>query len=178
MLPTSPSTPVVAVIGGGPAGLMAAERLAQAGLTVRVYDAMPSVGRKSLLAGIGGMNITHSEPAEPFVGRYRTAASWVGERLRRQDGPALHEWIHGLGINTSIGSSGLRFPADMKAAPLLRAWLNRLRESGVTLHPRHRWLGWDAQQQLLFDTPEGPLPITADAVVLALGGGSWARLGS
>ena len=178
MLPTSPSTPVVAVIGGGPAGLMAAERLAQAGLTVRVYDAMPSVGRKFLLAGIGGMNITHSEPAEPFVGRYRTAASWVGEWLRRLDGPALREWIHGLGIDTFIGSSGRVFPTDMKAAPLLRAWLKRLRESGVTLHPRHRWLGWDAQQQLLFDTPEGPLPITADAVVLALGGSSWARLGS
>ena len=178
MSSASPSHPVVAVIGGGPAGLMAAERLAQAGVTVRVYDAMPSVGRKFLLAGIGGMNITHSESAEPFLGRYREAAPWVGQWLQRLDGPALRDWIHGLGIDTFVGSSGRVFPTDMKAAPLLRAWLKRLRESGVTLHPRHRWLGWDGQQQLLFDTPEGPLPVMADAVVLALGGGSWARLGS
>ena len=174
---TSPSPPVVAVIGGGPAGLMAAERLARAGVTVNVYDAMPSVGRKFLLAGIGGMNITHSEPAAPFLGRYRGAARWVGQWLQRLDGPTLREWIHGLGIDTFVGSSGRVFPTDMKAAPLLRAWLKRLRESGVTLHPRHRWLGWDGQQ-LLFDTPEGPLQTAADAVVLALGGGSWARLGS
>ncbi|HIZ50431.1 MAG TPA: TIGR03862 family flavoprotein, partial [Candidatus Pseudomonas excrementavium] len=177
MSSASPSHPVVAVIGGGPAGLMAAERLAQAGVSVRVYDAMPSVGRKFLLAGIGGMNITHSESAEPFLGRYREAAPWVGQWLQRLDGPALRDWIHGLGIDTFVGSSGRVFPTDMKAAPLLRAWLKRLRESGVTLHPRHRWLGWDGQQ-LLFDTPEGPLQTAADAVVLALGGGSWARLGS
>ncbi|SDS63792.1 hypothetical protein SAMN05216198_2402 [Halopseudomonas litoralis] len=178
-MPSSPSssTAVVAVIGGGPAGLMAAERLARAGLTVRVYDAMPSVGRKFLLAGIGGMNITHSEPSEPFVGRYREAAPWVGQWLQQLDGPALREWIHGLGIDTFIGSSGRVFPTDMKAAPLLRAWLKRLRESGVSLHTRHRWQGW-SEQQLVFDTSQGQAQVRADAVLLALGGGSWARLGS
>lgn len=170
--------PVVAVIGGGPAGLMAAERLAQAGLSVTLFDAMPSVGRKFLLAGIGGMNITHSEPGEPFVGRYREAAPWVGEWLQKMDASGLREWIHDLGIETFIGSSGRVFPTGMKAAPLLRAWLKRLRQTGVTLHTRHRWEGWDAQQQLVFTTPDGPKHIQASAVVLALGGGSWARLGS
>src|SRR5690606_15718078 len=170
--------PMIAVIGGGPAGLMAAERLAQAGLAVQVFDAMPSVGRKFLLAGVGGMNITHSEAAEPFVSRYREAAPWVGQWMDRLDGPALREWIHGLGIDTFVGSSGRVFPTDMKAAPLLRAWLKRLREAGVELHTRHRWHGWDEDQRLVFDTREGRLHVRADAVVLALGGGSWARLGS
>ncbi|WP_185266991.1 TIGR03862 family flavoprotein [Halopseudomonas xiamenensis] len=180
MTPSSScSRPLVAVIGGGPAGLMAAEQLAQAGLRVALYDAMPSVGRKFLLAGVGGMNITHSEPAEAFVGRYREAAPWVGEWLRQLDGPALRDWIHGLGIETFVGSSGRVFPTDMKAAPLLRAWLKRLRDSGVQFHTRHRWQGWDARQQLSFITPDGrPRQVNADAVVLALGGGSWARLGS
>lgn len=171
-------SPTVAIIGGGPAGLMAAETLSMAGVQVAVFDAMPSVGRKFLLAGVGGMNITHSEPGDAFLGRYREAAPWVAEWLRHLDGPGLREWIHQLGIDTFIGTSGRVFPTDMKAAPLLRAWLKRLREAGVQLHTRHRWQGWGASGQLLFDTPEGTRQIHADAVVLALGGGSWARLGS
>ena len=157
---------------------MAAETLARAGMNVALYDAMPSVGRKFLLAGVGGMNITHSEAHESFVGRYREAAPWVGEWLQHMDGPALREWIHGLGIDTFIGSSGRVFPTEMKAAPLLRAWLKRLREAGVQLHKRHRWTGWDADRQLLFDAPDGKIALRADATILGLGGGSWARLGS
>lgn len=134
--------PRIAVIGGGPAGLMAAEVLSQAGARVDLYDAMPSVGRKFLLAGKGGMNITHSEPAADFVGRYGARAEQVGAWLAQFDAAAVRTWIHGLGIDTFVGSSGRVFPTDMKAAPLLRAWLHRLRESGVQFHMRHRWLGW------------------------------------
>ena len=179
-MPATPSrpSPLVAIIGGGPAGLMAAETLALAGIRVALHDAMPSVGRKFLLAGVGGMNITHSEASATFVGRYRAAAPWVDEWLQVLDGPSLREWIHGLGIDTFIGSSGRVFPADMKAAPLLRAWLKRLRDLGVQLHTRHRWAGWDENRHLLFDTPQGQISLRADATVLALGGGSWARLGS
>ena len=179
-MPPTPSrpTPLVAIIGGGPAGLMAAETLALAGIRVSLHDAMPSVGRKFLLAGVGGMNITHSEAPDAFLSRYREAAPWVGEWLQHLDGPALREWIHGLGINTFVGSSGRVFPTDMKAAPLLRAWLKRLREAGVQLHTRHRWTGWDEDGQLRFDSPAGQLSLQADATLLALGGGSWARLGS
>ncbi|MFO7703693.1 MAG: TIGR03862 family flavoprotein [Halopseudomonas sp.] len=173
-----PSSPRVAVIGAGPSGLMAAETLARAGLAVDVYDAMPSAGRKFLLAGIGGMNITHSENAADFLDRYREASPWVGEWLAQFGASALREWIHGLGIDTFIGSSGRVFPSDMKAAPLLRAWLRRLREQGVSLHTRHRWTGWNTQQQCLFDTPQGLQQKSHCAVILALGGGSWARLGS
>ena len=176
--PSPSDSPLVAVIGGGPAGLMAAETIARAGLRVALFDAMPSVGRKFLLAGVGGMNITHSEAAGAFVSRYREAAPWVDQWLQAMDATALRQWIHDLGIDTFVGSSGRVFPTDMKAAPLLRAWLKRLREAGVQLHTRHRWQGWDAEQRLLFDTPDGPRQLHADAVVLALGGGSWARLGS
>ena len=175
--PSADST-LVAIIGGGPAGLMAAETLALAGVRVMLFDAMPSVGRKFLLAGVGGMNITHSEPADRFVQRYREAAPWVGQWLEQLDGPGLREWIHGLGVETFVGSSGRVFPTDMKAAPLLRAWLKRLRELGAQLHTRHRWQGWDDEGQLLFATPEGERRVQANATVLALGGGSWARLGS
>ena len=179
MPPTPPRpAPLVAIIGGGPAGLMAAETLALAGVRVTLHDAMPSVGRKFLLAGVGGMNITHSEAHEAFIGRYREAAPWVDEWLQSLDGPSLREWIHQLGINTFIGSSGRVFPTDMKAAPLLRAWLKRLRDTGVQLHTRHRWSGWDEDRQLLIDTPQGQITLHADATLLALGGGSWARLGS
>lgn len=168
----------VAIIGGGPAGLMAAEVLAGAGLRVDLFDAMPSVGRKFLLAGVGGMNITHSEPYPVFVARYGERQPQIDELLQDFDADALRDWIHGLGIETFVGTSGRVFPTDMKAAPLLRAWLKRLREAGVHLHTRHRWLGWNADGSLRVNTPEGERSIHADAVLLALGGGSWPRLGS
>lgn len=168
----------VAIIGGGPAGLMAAEVLSQAGIAVDLYDAMPSVGRKFLLAGVGGMNITHSERFEPFVARYRERAAALRPQLEAFTPEQLQEWIHGLGIDTFVGSSGRVFPADMKAAPLLRAWLRRLRDAGVQIHTRHRWLGWRADGSLRLHGPDGDISATADAVLLALGGGSWARLGS
>ena len=167
----------VAVIGGGPAGLMAAEVLSQGGARVDLYDAMPSVGRKFLLAGKGGMNITHSEPSADFVQRYGRRAAQVAPWLASFDAQAVRAWIHGLGVETFVGSSGRVFPTDMKAAPLLRAWLHRLREAGVQFHMRHRWLGWNGQA-LRFATPDGEIEVAADAVILALGGGSWARLGS
>ncbi len=167
----------VAVIGGGPAGLMAAEVLGQGGVAVDLYDAMPSVGRKFLLAGKGGMNITHAEDKALFVQRYRERRHEVSAWLDGFDAQAVRDWIHGLGVDTFVGSSGRVFPTDMKAAPLLRAWLHRLRGDGVQFHMRHRWLGW-RDGALLFATPEGEALVQADAVVLALGGGSWARLGS
>ncbi|MFZ5580479.1 MAG: TIGR03862 family flavoprotein [Pseudomonadota bacterium] len=166
------------VIGGGPAGLMAAEVLAEVGIPVDVFDAMPSVGRKFLMAGKGGMNITHSEPFGSFASRYGERRVWVEPLLRRFDADALRAWIHGLGIETFVGSSGRVFPSDMKAAPLLRAWLHRLRESGVHIHVRHRWLGWTDHGGLRFATPDGEIVRHAGAVIFALGGGSWARLGS
>ncbi len=166
----------IAIIGGGPAGLMAAEVLSAAGVQVDVYDAMPSVGRKFLLAGRGGLNLTHTEPHVQFVARYSHAevASW----LEDFGAEAVCDWVRGLGRDTFVGSSGRIFPTDKKAAPLLRAWLHRLRESGVTFHVRHRWLGWADDNALRFATPDGERLVHADAVVLALGGGSWARLGS
>jgi uncharacterized flavoprotein (TIGR03862 family) len=168
----------VAIIGGGPAGLMAAEVLSQAGYKVDLYDAMPSVGRKFLLAGVGGMNITHSEPYPAFLSRYAERAPTIAPLLRGFDANALCQWIHGLGIETFIGSSGRVFPTDMKAAPLLRAWLKRLREAGVAIHTRHRWLGWDAAGKLRIASPQGELLLDPAATLLALGGASWARLGS
>ena len=170
--------PTVAVIGGGPGGLMAAEVLAQGGVQVDLYDAMPSVGRKFLLAGVGGMNITHSEPFDAFLSRYGARAAAIRPLLKAFTPNDLSEWIHGLGIGTFIGSSGRVFPTDMKAAPLLRAWLHRLREAGVRFHVRHRWLGWREDGALRFATPQGDIAVQADAVVLALGGGSWPKLGS
>jgi uncharacterized flavoprotein (TIGR03862 family) len=177
MAPSAPEMFRVAVIGGGPAGLMAAEVLSQAGVRVDVYDAMASVGRKFLLAGKGGMNITHAEPAAEFVQRYGARAGQVGAWLAGFDAAAVRAWIHGLGIDTFVGTSGRVFPADMKAAPLLRAWLHRLRAAGVQFHMRHRWLGW-RDGRLLFSSVGGEQLVAADAVILALGGGSWARLGS
>lgn len=168
----------VAIIGGGPAGLMAAEVLSQAGYKVDVYDGMPSVGRKFLLAGVGGMNITHSEPSPAFVSRYAERAPTIAPMLQSFGAQALCEWIHGLGIETFIGSSGRVFPTDMKAAPLLRAWLKRLREAGVVIHTRHRWLGWNPDSSLRIAAPDGEIALTPAATLLALGGASWARLGS
>ena len=168
----------VAIIGGGPAGLMAAETVAAAGLEVMVFDAMPSVGRKFLIAGKGGMNITHAEPLDAFKQRYRERADRISPLLDAFGPDALRQWIHGLGIETFVGTSGRVFPTEMKAAPLLRAWLHRLRQQKVQFHVRHRWLGWSDTGALRFATPEGEVEIQADAVVLALGGGSWAKLGS
>lgn len=157
---------------------MAAEVLSQAGLKVDLYDGMPSVGRKFLLAGVGGMNITHSEAYPAFVSRYAERAPMVAPLLRDFGAEALCRWIHGLGIDTFVGSSGRVFPTDMKAAPLLRAWLKRLRDAGVVIHTRHRWLGWNADHSLRIASPEGELSIAPAATLLALGGASWARLGS
>jgi hypothetical protein len=170
----------VAVIGGGPAGLMAAEILSGAGsaLSVQVFDAMPSVGRKFLLAGKGGLNLTHAEPPASFNARYGDSAAALEPSLRELGGAEMRQWAEGLGVDTFVGSSGRVFPKDMKAAPLLRSWLQRLRASGVQFSMRHRWLGWDANGALCFSTPSGAQPVQVDAVVLALGGGSWSRLGS
>jgi hypothetical protein len=167
----------VAIIGGGPAGLMAAEVLSQAGVKVDLYDAMPSVGRKFLMAGKGGMNITHSEPIDQFLSRYGSRQTHIKPLLDAFGPEALRAWVQDLGFDTFIGSSGKVFPVEMKAAPLLRAWLHRLRSNGVSFHMRHQWLGWD-DGMLRIQTPEGEKEVSADAVVLALGGGSWAKLGS
>lgn len=175
---SAPANTHVAIIGGGPAGLMAAEVLSQAGIRVDVYDGMPSVGRKFLLAGVGGMNITHSEAYPAFLSRYAERAPQIAPLLRAFDADALCQWINELGIETFIGSSGRVFPTDMKAAPLLRAWLKRLRDSGVVIHTRHRWLGWDASGALRIASPQGEISVNPDATLLALGGGSWSRLGS
>lgn len=172
----------VAIIGGGPAGLMAAEVIAQAGFSVSIYDAMPSVGRKFLLAGVGGMNITHSDPSEKFITRYAKAAPFLKSYLDDFSASDLREWIHALGIDTFVGSSGRVFPADMKAAPLLRKWLHRLRELDVKIFTRHRWLGWSSDGSLRIDENNHAQIIeknsNPDAIVLALGGASWQRLGS
>jgi hypothetical protein len=173
----------VIVVGGGPAGLMAAEVLVSAGVAVDLYDAMASVGRKFLLAGKGGMNLTHSEPFDLFASRYGARRAQIEALLREFGAAELRTWAQGLGIETFVGTSGRVFPKDMKAAPLLRAWLHRLRHPaqgpGVQFHMRHRWLGWaDDGRSLCFETPQGEAQARADAVVLALGGGSWARLGS
>ena len=167
------------MVGGGPAGLMAAEVLRAAGVEVDLYDAMPSVARKFLLAGRGGLNLTHSEAPDRFVTRYGARQDEVGCWLAGFGPTELRAWVHQLGIQTFIGSSGRVFPAEMKAAPLLRAWLHRLRQAGVRFHARHRWCGWMPDGRTLrFLSPSGDTAVSADACVLALGGGSWARLGS
>jgi hypothetical protein len=176
LLPSSSNA--VHVIGAGPAGLMAAETIASAGLEVHVHDAMPSAGRKFLLAGKGGLNLTHSEPFDAFVQRYGARRPQVEALLAALGPQALRDWTHALGVDTFVGTSGRVFPKDMKAAPMLRAWMHRLREAGVRFHMRHRWTGWSAEGELLFETLQGPLAVCALATVLALGGASWPRLGS
>lgn len=163
---------------------MAADVISQAGIAVNIYDAMPSVGRKFLLAGVGGMNITHAEPAAQFLTRYAAAETALTPFIRQFDAQALRAWVHDLGIETFVGSSQRVFPRDMKAAPLLRAWLHRLRAQGVNFYPRHRWLGWTPAGALRFAATHRATHmaeekiVTAQATVLTLGGGSWARLGS
>jgi uncharacterized flavoprotein (TIGR03862 family) len=172
---------IIAIIGGGPAGLMAAESLSGSSARVMLFDAMPSVGRKFLLAGKGGMNLTHAEAPEKFLPRYGARSVYIKPLLDAFGPAALRDWAHALGIETFVGSSQRVFPTDMKAAPLLRAWLHRLRAAGVQFHMRHRWLGWAGDpcgKQLRFQTPDGECLVQADATILALGGGSWARLGS
>ncbi|MCS3448810.1 MULTISPECIES: NAD(P)/FAD-dependent oxidoreductase [Bradyrhizobium] len=168
----------VAVIGAGPAGLMAAEMLAQGGAQITVYDAMPSAGRKFLMAGRGGLNLTHSEPLPDFLARYREALPRLKAAVEAFPPDALRAWSEALGQPTFVGSSGRVFPVAFKASPLLRAWLRRLDAAGVQFAFRHRWVGWDARGALLFETPDGPRVVKADATVLALGGASWPRLGS
>lgn len=168
----------VSIVGGGPAGLMAAEMLASRGYTVHVWDAKASVGRKFLLAGKGGMNLTHSEPFEAFVSRYGQSQAQLQPLLQEFGPQQVCAWVQGLGLQTFVGSSGRVFPSDMKAAPLLRLWLSRLRQKGVQFHMRHRWTGWDAQGRMNFEAPSGRCVVRSRATLLALGGGSWARLGS
>jgi uncharacterized flavoprotein (TIGR03862 family) len=174
------SSPIkkVAVIGAGPAGLMAAEVLAQGGASVIVYDAMPSAGRKFLMAGRGGLNLTHSEPFPAFLARYREAMPHLARAIEAFPPQALRDWSEALGEETFVGSSGRVFPKAFKASPLLRAWLRRLDSMGVRLVLRHRWTGWDEQGRLRFQTPDGPRVVETHATVLALGGASWPRLGS
>ena len=180
-------TKSIAVVGAGPAGLMAASVLQAHGVQVHVFDAMPSVGRKFLLAGIGGLNLTHSEAMPGFLARYAERAPALAPLLAEFGPDAVRAWAGSLGIATFVGTSGRVFPKDMKAAPLLRAWLHRLRTGShddggrppVQFHMRHRWLGWgDDGTTLRFANPEGELSFAADAAVLALGGASWPRLGS
>jgi len=183
----------IAIIGGGPAGLMAAEVISTQSNAVKVdvYDSMPSLGRKFLMAGKSGLNITHSEPFEQFISRYGKRRIQIELMLKNFGPEELRQWVHGLGIETFVGTSGRVFPVGMKASPLLRAWLKRLNDSGVTFHLRHKWTGFHEPAPaavpgggnrgfsiLNFETPDGKKEVKADAVILALGGGSWARLGS
>ena len=172
------SLPGLAIVGGGPAGLMAAETARVAGVEVDLFDAMASVGRKVLIAGKGGLNLTHGEGFEPFVQRFAERSEAVRPWLQAFGPDDLRRWAAGLGVETFVGSSGRVFPTDLKAAPLLRGWVRRLREQGVRFHLRHRWAGFTGDGELRFETPEGALRVGARATVLALGGGSWPQLGS
>ena len=176
--PQAPSSPVVAVIGGGPAGLAAAEILAEAGLVVTVYDRMPSVARKLLIAGRGGLNLTHSEPMERFLTRYGAAEARLAPAVAAFPPAALRSWCEGLGEPTFIGSSGRVFPRSFKASPLLRAWLARLARLGAVIETRWLWQDWTEAGDLLFATARGGATASPAATLLALGGASWPRLGS
>lgn len=166
------------VIGGGPAGLMAAEVLLDAGHSVTLADSKPSLGRKMLMAGKSGLNLTKVEPLEAFIDAYRGDAAHLRPMLREFGPSQVRQWAHDLAQDTFVGSSGRLYPMAMKASPLLRAWLTRLADKGMEIKTRHRWTGWDDNGAACFETPEGPLVLSADATILALGGASWARLGS
>lgn len=168
----------IAVIGAGPAGLMAAEILSAGGARVTVYDRMPSVGRKFLMAGRGGLNLTHSEPLDAFLARYREAMPHLRAAIEAFPPEALRAWSKGLKQPTFVGSSGRVFPQAMKASPLLRAWLRRLGQSGVRFALRHHWTGWTLTGELQFETSEGAIAIKPDATIIALGGASWPKLGA
>ncbi|WP_407713599.1 NAD(P)/FAD-dependent oxidoreductase [Comamonas testosteroni] len=168
----------VAVVGAGPAGLMVAEQLAKAGLSVRVFEAKASAARKFLMAGKGGLNLTHSEEFSGFVTRYGSRSGDLAPWLEKWGADELRAWVRELGFDTFVGTSGRVFPADMKAAPLLRAWLVRMKSQGVQFHMRHRWTGWSEDGQPVFQTEGARVKIGCRALVLATGGGSWARLGS
>lgn len=177
-IPDAPTTAFVAVVGAGPAGLFAAETVAAGGHAVTIFDQMPSPGRKLLMAGRGGLNLTHSEDFTRLLSRYGPAQPVLEPALTAFPPAALIDWCHGLGQPTFVGSSGRMFPVALKASPLLRAWLQRLRQLGVTFATRHRWTGFDATGGVLFDTPDGPCHVAPVATILALGGASWPRLGS
>ncbi|HET7679365.1 MAG TPA: TIGR03862 family flavoprotein [Xanthobacteraceae bacterium] len=168
----------IAVIGAGPAGLMAAETVAGSDVEVTVYEAMPSVGRKFLLAGRGGLNLTHSEDLEPFLAHYGAAAPRLRPAIESFPPAALRQWSEKLGQETFVGTSGRVFPKSLKTSPLLRAWLQRLDRSGVRFRLRHRWIGWDEGGDIIVEAPSGRVTVPADAVILALGGASWPKLGS
>lgn len=167
----------IAIVGGGPSGLMAAEILAQAGMQVDLYDRMPTLGRKFLMAGRGGLNLTHSEPLPDFLKRYGEAAEWLAPYIKAYTPDQLRAWCEGLGQETFVGSSGRVFPKAMKAAPLLRAWLRRLDQLGVKHHPQHHWVGWD-DGKLKFAIKDKTITAQPHAVLFALGGASWPKLGS
>mgnify|MGYP003643353965 FL=1 len=168
----------VAIIGGGPAGLMAADAMIARGHRPHLFDAMPSLGRKFLMAGKSGLNLTHSEDYSAFVTRFGAGSADLRAALDAMKPADIAAWADGLGVKTFTGSSGRIFPTDFKAAPLLRAWIKRLRDNGLTIHVRHRWTGWDTDSALTFETREGVATFKADATVLALGGASWPQLGS
>ncbi len=168
----------VVIIGGGPCGLMAAEIIAAAGHRVNLYDRMPTLGRKFLMAGRGGLNLTHSEDLEKFITRYKEAANWLEPHIKSYPPEALKKWCEELGQETFIGSSGRIFPREMKASPLLRAWLKRLEQLGVNFHTRHSWQGFDGENLIFSDAKKQMVKVKSDATLLALGGASWPSLGS
>ncbi len=167
----------VFVIGAGPAGLMAAERLAAHGIEVHVFDAKASAGRKFLLAGKSGLNISHAEELEGFLSRYQPLALSLETAIRQFDASAIRAWCLDLGIPSFVGTSGRIFPEGMKAAPLLRSFMSRLRKLGVHFHMRHRWIAWQ-ENAAVFATEDGEKSLQSDACIFALGGGSWPHLGS